>query len=450
MFGGDLKRFVWAFAGLVITVFPWFFGDQQEPGAVGVAALLLLPWLLWVCAILSIKGHSWRKHCTIWVLLFLFVNSVGWLLYNLSLVFLFVAWSWVLLSFVMIMIVILFGLSAALVEGGQRSDVITGMKGSAAGTLFAAVCVFVCLTYSLAFSVALEDRSRRTGGESPSLFAQTISDRWVRDEYCQKLSGKSERPDFRFQPEVDRLLLDMNDVNEIFIGEDEYSKRCVSSEEPEDAGELGVSALPTHNACEMYVMARALACFNPSTEARVRISAFYSEVGKRDLALQRIESTKAKILEWVEDTGSGRSPAVDFSTPGATFDAAGVDRVIVALEQVPELMPFRLSPAPPSLLDYLYFMIYTVTTTGYGDIIPVSPFARFVSSVANLAELLFIVIFFNIVLSVVSAAGSVKAAGLAVASGGELAPSAESGGNPITPTSRSGRSGKRKKKKRKR
>ena len=32
------------------------------------------------------------------------------------------------------------------------------------------------------------------------------------------------------------------------------------------------------------------------------------------------------------------------------------------------------------LLDYIYFAVYIITTTGYGDIIPLSPFARFVVS----------------------------------------------------------------------
>ena len=48
------------------------------------------------------------------------------------------------------------------------------------------------------------------------------------------------------------------------------------------------------------------------------------------------------------------------------------------------------------LMDYIYFTIYTITTTGYGDIIPVTSQAKFISSIANLYELFFIVVFFNI------------------------------------------------------
>jgi hypothetical protein len=54
-------------------------------------------------------------------------------------------------------------------------------------------------------------------------------------------------------------------------------------------------------------------------------------------------------------------------------------------------------PCRPQLLDYLYFLICTTMTTGYGDLQPVSPFAKLTVSLANLAEVFFIVIFFNIV-----------------------------------------------------
>jgi hypothetical protein len=49
-------------------------------------------------------------------------------------------------------------------------------------------------------------------------------------------------------------------------------------------------------------------------------------------------------------------------------------------------------------MDYIYFMIYTTTTTGYGDLRPASPFTKFVVSLANLIEVFFVVIFFNLVI----------------------------------------------------
>ena len=45
----------------------------------------------------------------------------------------------------------------------------------------------------------------------------------------------------------------------------------------------------------------------------------------------------------------------------------------------------------------MYFMIYTITTTGYGDFVPLSSHAKFICCIANLFEPLFIVVVINLV-----------------------------------------------------
>ena len=66
------------------------------------------------------------------------------------------------------------------------------------------------------------------------------------------------------------------------------------------------------------------------------------------------------------------------------------------------------------LLDYAYFMIYTITTTGYGDLIPASPRAKFITCLANMFELLFIVILVNLAFGVYRSEGQEKKAADAV------------------------------------
>jgi hypothetical protein len=56
------------------------------------------------------------------------------------------------------------------------------------------------------------------------------------------------------------------------------------------------------------------------------------------------------------------------------------------------------SRAQLPLLDYLYFMIYTITTTGYGDLVPTDAFTQFVVSIANLYEMFFVVIVLNVLI----------------------------------------------------
>lgn len=52
------------------------------------------------------------------------------------------------------------------------------------------------------------------------------------------------------------------------------------------------------------------------------------------------------------------------------------------------------------LLDYAYFMVYTITTTGYGDLMPTSPRAKFITCLANMFELLFMVVLLNLAFGV--------------------------------------------------
>ncbi|MEN3336109.1 MAG: hypothetical protein V7641_5474 [Blastocatellia bacterium] len=77
-------------------------------------------------------------------------------------------------------------------------------------------------------------------------------------------------------------------------------------------------------------------------------------------------------------------------------------RIVVA-----SIMPFQPAPTPVEpeytrlkLLDYMYLAIYTVTTTGYGDIVPTSNYAKFLCTLGNFLAVFFLVVFFNILLSI--------------------------------------------------
>lgn len=48
-----------------------------------------------------------------------------------------------------------------------------------------------------------------------------------------------------------------------------------------------------------------------------------------------------------------------------------------------------------TLLDFIYFSTYTITTTGYGDIVPISPVSKLITIVENFYEVFFIVIFLS-------------------------------------------------------
>jgi hypothetical protein len=60
---------------------------------------------------------------------------------------------------------------------------------------------------------------------------------------------------------------------------------------------------------------------------------------------------------------------------------------------------YESEPKPLDLLGYMYFSVYTITTTGYGDIMPTSNYARFLAALANIFEMFFIVGFLNTLIS---------------------------------------------------
>jgi len=80
--------------------------------------------------------------------------------------------------------------------------------------------------------------------------------------------------------------------------------------------------------------------------------------------------------------------------------------VIETFEAPPQLVirNLRANHAKPlRLMDYVYFANYTITTTGYGDIVPNTSYAKFICSFANICEVLFLVVFFNALLSLAGA-----------------------------------------------
>lgn len=56
----------------------------------------------------------------------------------------------------------------------------------------------------------------------------------------------------------------------------------------------------------------------------------------------------------------------------------------------------------PNWLDYLYFSFYTITTTGYGDIKPVSKFTKSIVTIENIIEVYIITILMGFAVSVLS------------------------------------------------
>jgi hypothetical protein len=142
---------------------------------------------------------------------------------------------------------------------------------------------------------------------------------------------------------------------------------------------------------------------------------------KNDILEELSASKRANILrnlEWtcLAEPNEGRisklspssKPQADSDTDEGKDDRTVKVLVVESYEMPTGLLVRNLRAnylKPLSLMDYVYFANYTITTTGYGDIVPNTVYAKFICSFANISEVLFLVVFFNALLSVGGLAG---------------------------------------------
>lgn len=123
----------------------------------------------------------------------------------------------------------------------------------------------------------------------------------------------------------------------------------------------------------------------------------------RALSLQGGEAADDHNIEWFLSPVSNEETFLIAGKAPASLDPKlgveiGIDEVKNHLTEL-QLRDLRQPAHRLELLDYLYFMVYTITTTGYGDMVPITPEAKFITILANLFEVLFIVVFLNVLIS---------------------------------------------------
>ncbi len=241
-------------------------------------------------------------------------------------------------------------------EPGQRSWGVQ-LKGCIESNAAFSIClIFTTLlhvTYALSFSLAFHDK--RSGGlyvtPTPSLFA-------VGDLSLVGGEVVSEEQNFSVHQRIQTAL-----------DGDGHSRtvRIIVQGAVKFSGDVGV---------EGY---------------RNALTASAVEPAMRWLG-SRIRFDDPTHVEWLFDTmpdlDHGDEPTTD--APPPDLQELGV---AVMLDQ---------SQNPPQLLDYVYFLLYTIVTTGYGDLIPVSTFSKMVCAVANIFESFFTVVLFGVFLKFIT------------------------------------------------
>jgi hypothetical protein len=200
---------------------------------------------------------------------------------------------------------------------------------------------------------------------------------------------------------------------------------------PDDRGAIKEAAWNLRQQYELSALIQQLKSENHKYRAQLQGHATDdppSEKGKNnnfDRSLTRAQYVKQILMELMVNAGA---PTPDWEVSAVGSDASFLEAdqthlhevklnpqlcVEVWLQTLPSTEPGGIenAPRPLTLLDYTYFMIYTITTTGYGDLVPSSSFARFLTSMANLFELFFLVIIVNLVMALRGSSTSPRKSG---------------------------------------
>ncbi len=123
-----------------------------------------------------------------------------------------------------------------------------------------------------------------------------------------------------------------------------------------------------------------------------------------ELAEARALNAKQVLLSKLSESGSGAWRDIEWVCLSASNEQSNSEKAVqVRLESAVGNSSYMLlrgqHPVSLGLMDYIYFANYTITTTGYGDIMPQTTYAKFLCSLANICEIFFLVVLFNALLS---------------------------------------------------
>ncbi len=107
---------------------------------------------------------------------------------------------------------------------------------------------------------------------------------------------------------------------------------------------------------------------------------------------------KGNCMDLKKDVDSGRR-VVEVYLNMVSPDAETLETNILQKMQMEAL---KNKYKTPNLMDYMYFSIYTISTTGYGDIKPATNYAKFLVSLENFFEVFFLVCFMNTLIALKS------------------------------------------------
>ena len=268
--------------------------------------------------------------------------------------------------------------------------------------------VFLSIAYLYAFAFAFHNKS--TSQNTPGLYMKAFQ-KVHPEQISQPSESDSSLPSFDFEPGRSQLF-EQDKKDGIPPKWKTLADRLNKNWHALDVANKRIRQLLSHGK-QVRVMIVGEANDLPTNKT--------SYQSNYELGVARAESTKLKLLQWLSDQkqsplNESELQSIEWLCASSSDDPPFQNlnelveneltqktskpsaRATIKIEQLPN--DFREpQKAEMQLMDYIYFSIYTITTTGYGDIVPTTPYAKFLCSLANIYEVFFLVIFFGVLLS---------------------------------------------------
>jgi hypothetical protein len=388
--------------------------SENEPGAELVVVLFAIPPVLQLLGLLLLKDVLLKDLYSLLSLLssgFYFVSLLYYMLETKPSAY--SGWLCILASAGLVVLAFwltstTFRDSETTVSGSIMSRVAARIGTSPSGEILVFLAFFVSIGYLLGFALAFNDRNLTTQGLLPGLIAESIPGREGGSPLSNRGSDES------------RILLPDPDKNwQIFFnaGSAKVAFEPRGTGEGQRDRERWEDDLSRRNKQALFeIIDRLLA--SKGLPVRVTLIAHSDEIplshgyqymSNYELAGARASSVRATILDLLSKRENVISKNIEWlDVPLPEPSSRGGDESSVnqrAVEVLVRVLPQETAVTGNrqirllTLLEHVYFSMYTITTTGYGDIKPSTPYAMFVCTIENLYEVFFMVVFFNVLLS---------------------------------------------------
>lgn len=292
-------------------------------------------------------------------------------------------------------------------EGWQPDKKLGLFKDEISQQSFQTVCFFLTLflsvTFAMSLAFALDDKYEQTKGcralcAMPSPSDASTTDGHVAQSGTATLESQPPPVLIRFEP--GRAEVQAMPVKEVRDGDADAVLKSKNYASIEEIGKIFKSALEKESNLRI-ILAGHTDSSDVGNSKRYKSNYELSDARARFVYLYLAKRFDLRnVSEWAA------IPLADENNFWAADPKISGDRRSVEVWiEADGIQSARLNnasffcSASTSLNDYLYFTLYTITTTGLGDIRPVRSEAKFMASACNIFEVFFLIIFFNVLIA---------------------------------------------------